>query len=110
MLAAGIDTVVLGCTHYPFVIPLIEQIAGPGVRVIDPAPAVARQARRRLYGEEPPVTPGEGEDSGRTRFFTTGDANRLARVLQRLLKIEAEVERLQWIYGALYANELAGHG
>ena len=48
MLAKGIDTVVLGCTHYPFVIPLIEEIAGPGVRVIDPAPAVARQVARLL--------------------------------------------------------------
>ncbi len=42
MLKQGIDTVVLGCTHYPFVIPLIQQIAGPAVRVIDPAPAIAR--------------------------------------------------------------------
>ncbi len=48
MLAQGIDTVVLGCTHYPFVIPLIEEISGPGVRVIDPAPAVARQVERLL--------------------------------------------------------------
>ena len=48
MLAAGIDTVVLGCTHYPFVIPLIQEIVGASVRVIDPAPAVAKQARRML--------------------------------------------------------------
>jgi len=38
MLEKNIDTVVLGCTHYPFVIPLIQQIAGNNVRVIDPAP------------------------------------------------------------------------
>ena len=43
MLDAGADTIVLGCTHYPFLLPVIERIAGPGVRVIDPAPAVARQ-------------------------------------------------------------------
>jgi len=48
MLAQGIDTVVMGCTHYPFVIPLIQQICGPGVRVIDPAPAVACQVERVL--------------------------------------------------------------
>jgi glutamate racemase len=48
MLARGADTVVLGCTHYPFVIPLIQDLAGPEVRVIDPAPAVARQVRRVL--------------------------------------------------------------
>jgi glutamate racemase len=48
MLDKGIDTIVLGCTHYPFVIPLIEKICGNQVRVIDPAPAVARQTRRIL--------------------------------------------------------------
>jgi glutamate racemase len=43
LLDAGADTLVLGCTHYPFLQPVIERIAGPGVRIIDPAPAVARQ-------------------------------------------------------------------
>lgn len=43
LLDAGADTIVLGCTHYPFLLPVIRRIAGPGVRVIDPAPAVARQ-------------------------------------------------------------------
>ena len=43
LLDAGADTIVLGCTHYPFLRPVIERIAGPDVRIIDPAPAVARQ-------------------------------------------------------------------
>ena len=51
MLAEGIDTIVLGCTHYPFVIPQIEAIVGPGVRVIDPSPAVAAQTGRVLERE-----------------------------------------------------------
>lgn len=48
MVAAGADTFVLGCTHYPFVRPLIEQLTGPDAVIIDPAPAVARQLARRL--------------------------------------------------------------
>ena len=48
MLAQQIDTIVLGCTHYPFVIPMIEELSGPSVHVIDPAPAIARQVRRLL--------------------------------------------------------------
>ena len=48
LLDAGADTIVLGCTHYPFLRPVIERIAGPDVRVIDPAPAVARQLLRVL--------------------------------------------------------------
>ena len=48
MLAAGIDTLVLGCTHYPFVLPLLEEMVGTAVTIIDPAPAVARQAAHLL--------------------------------------------------------------
>lgn len=50
MLAEGADHIVLGCTHYPFLQPVIERIAGPSVTVINPAPAVARQAKRVLEG------------------------------------------------------------
>lgn len=42
LLDAGADIIVLGCTHYPFLRPVIERIAGPEVTVIDPAPAAAR--------------------------------------------------------------------
>ena len=48
MLEAGADHIVLGCTHYPFLQPVIERIAGPAVTVINPAPAVALQAKRIL--------------------------------------------------------------
>lgn len=48
MLAEGADHIVLGCTHYPFLQPVIERLAGPGVTVVNPAPAVARQALRIL--------------------------------------------------------------
>ena len=52
LLDAGADRIVLGCTHYPFLKPVIERIAGPGVQVIDPAPAVARQTLRILQDSE----------------------------------------------------------
>lgn len=42
LLDAGADVIVLGCTHYPFLMDVIRKVAGPGVSVIDPAPAVAR--------------------------------------------------------------------
>jgi glutamate racemase len=48
MVDAYADTVVLGCTHYPFVIPTVKRILGENITVIDPAPAVARQVRRLL--------------------------------------------------------------
>lgn len=48
LLDAGADVIVLGCTHYPFLMDVISSVAGPSVRVIDPAPAVAAQVAR-LY-------------------------------------------------------------
>ena len=48
LLDAGADRIVLGCTHYPFLLPVIKAVAGPGVEIIDPASAVARQTVRML--------------------------------------------------------------
>ncbi len=48
MLHQQVDTLVLGCTHYPFILPLLEELVGPSCKLIDPAPAVARQVARRL--------------------------------------------------------------
>jgi glutamate racemase len=92
MLAEGIDTVVLGCTHYPFVIPLIEQSVGPGVRVIDPAPAVARQALRLLEARGMMGAQEVKSATARTRFITTGDAGKFAEVLKKLIGVETKVK------------------
>jgi glutamate racemase len=93
MLERGIDSVVLGCTHYPFVIPLINQIVGPDVRVIDPAPAVARQIVRLLE------TKGLRCDSsapGELRFFTSGQAKLFLQQLPVLLGESREVQPIVW--------------
>lgn len=85
MLEKNIDTVVLGCTHYPFVIPLIEEIAGKSVRVIDPAPAVARQAKRLLESANllnPQNEPGE------VQFVTSAEAEKMNAALERLLGLK----------------------
>ena len=55
LLDAGADRIVLGCTHYPFLKPVIERLSGPGVQVIDPAPAVARQTLRILQDSGVPT-------------------------------------------------------
>ncbi len=94
MLAQRIDTVVLGCTHYPFVIPLIEQIVGPEVRVIDPAPAVARQVERVLAANG---WRAEGPGNGRVEYFTSGRPEAFASALSALLGEEASVRRAEWV-------------
>lgn len=48
MQSAQIDTLVLGCTHYPFLAPLIKKIVGPDVEIIDTSEAVVKQLCRKL--------------------------------------------------------------
>ena len=80
ILEGGSDTLVLGCTHFSFLVPLIEVVAGPGVKIVDPAPAVARQVRRVAS-----VT----EGSTRLTLATSGDPERFRRVTRELAGIEA---------------------
>ena len=94
MLEQGIDTVVLGCTHYPFVIPMIKQIVGPEVRVIDPAPAVARQVARLL---DTAGSRDSGYDPGVLRFFTSREVTRLALQLPILLGETGQIQQVVWM-------------
>ena len=48
LLDAGADVIVLGCTHYPFLLPVMKSVAGPGVQFVDPAPSVARHLKELL--------------------------------------------------------------
>lgn len=77
----GVDTLVLACTHYPFVIPWIREIAGPGVRVIDPSPAIARQTDRLL--REFGLQAGPGRRGGVT-LISSGAPSHLKEMAQRL--------------------------
>ncbi len=99
MLERGVDTVVLGCTHYPFVIPLIRQIVGDTVRVIDPAPAVARQVKRvlesvggrRLSGESVPI-----------RYYTSGAPDSFRAVLTVLGVEPGPLRGVRWQAGHIH--------
>ena len=96
LIRQGADTLVLGCTHYPFLLPLIEQAAlragGPGVRIIDTGEAVARQLKRVL-GERVMAT-GTQADACSIQGWTTGSASALETALLTLLKIKAPVSVL----------------
>ena len=93
MLEKDIDTVVLGCTHYPFVIPLIQRIVGEHVRVIDPAPSVARQAGRLL---EAGGIINSSQSKSLLRFYTTGDPESLKYMLPKFLGEAGEVQPVHW--------------
>ncbi|MBP6468981.1 MAG: glutamate racemase [Chloroflexi bacterium] len=93
MLASGVDTLVLGCTHYPFVIPLLRQISGPEVMIIDPAPAIARQVERVLQQHKNLASlPAVGE----VRLFTTGAADLFTEQVRGLLGMSERGETAVW--------------
>ncbi len=105
LLTAGIDQLVLGCTHYPFLRSLIEEMTGAGVAVIDPAPAVARQTARVLAQHGWLVGNAAARDSGINderrsqpayQFYTTGDSVRFQHALRDLLGVTADVRQAAW--------------
>lgn len=89
LLARGADTIVLGCTHYPFLRGLIEQEAGTGVTIIDTGTAVARQLHRRLAELGLLKCAGGGE-----RFWTSGEVTQAGTVISRLWGAPVTVTRL----------------
>ena len=98
MLGVGVDTLVLGCTHYPFVRPLIERIVkesdtGTPVIIIDPAPAVARQAGRVLAKLQLLAPVGK---SGTVRLYTSARSHSLVDLSEQLLGNGLTVEEVVW--------------
>jgi glutamate racemase len=94
MIEQGIDRVVMGCTHYPFVIPLIQEIVGPEVEVIDPAPAIARQVGRVLDAHQMRRT---SNLLGEVRYLTTGDPAALETLLPGWIGETGQVSVLRWL-------------
>lgn len=92
ILQAGADTIVLACTHYPFVIPGISRLAGPAVNVIDPSPAVARQAARLREAVPAP----DPSARGSLVLVTSGDPAALTGLSFRLTGERAEARRARW--------------
>lgn len=90
LLDAGIDQLVLGCTHYPFLDDAIRRIIGPDIALIDPAPAVARQTARILAQHGLSAPPGR---SARHHFYTTGAAAQLAAQARALVSYTGPVTK-----------------
>ena len=88
LLDNGADTIVLGCTHYPFLSALIQDVAGSAVTVIDPAVAVAKELRRRL---EAGGLLAPDAHVGSERFWTTGPPEQSQAVIAQLWGTPIEV-------------------
>ena len=86
--AVGVDTYVLGCTHYPFLVPVIRSIVGEQVHLVDPGPAVVAQLRRRLG------LSASTDTQSPVRLFSSGNPATLAALAGALVNLEAPCEPL----------------
>ncbi|MEL6845259.1 MAG: aspartate/glutamate racemase family protein, partial [Bacteroidota bacterium] len=85
MKEKGVDQIVLGCTHYPFLQEIMQEIVGPGVQIIDPAPAVARRVEQVLH--EKGLLSGQAVLAD--LFYSSGELTRFTQQLSELLKIQS---------------------
>ncbi len=93
---AGVDTVVLGCTHYPFVAPLFQQALGKDVTIMDTSDAVALHTAR-LCAHRPQADAGREEShkfAGKIHLFSSGSPQALADVARHWLGVHAQVTAL----------------
>ena len=88
---AGVDTVILGCTHYAFVSGPLGRVLGPGVQLIDSAPAIARRTEHLVGGDGSAGT----DRPGGLAVLTTGDPQKVAPVVARLWGAEVPVDAIE---------------
>jgi glutamate racemase len=84
----GVDVIVLGCTHYPFLRAAIQRLAGPGVRLIDSGQAIARRVDDLLEAQG--LRRPEGSGLGQFQMLTSGIASEVEIVVNRLLGLEIQ--------------------
>ncbi|HEX9812879.1 MAG TPA: glutamate racemase [Burkholderiales bacterium] len=91
LLDRGVDTIVLGCTHYPFLRALIAEVAGPRVEIIDPNPAVAGELQRQLDRAR---LRSPTDTRGTATFWTSAEPENAKRVMSRLWGEDMTILRL----------------
>ena len=90
LLEKGADTLILGCTHYPFLAPQIHEVVGKHIKLIDTGAAVARHLAHRIKTELPPRVKGDGS----TVFFTSGDTKQASHTMSLLWGKEMVTQQL----------------
>lgn len=96
--AAGVDQLVLGCTHFPFATDAIQRFMGTSVAIVDPSSAIARQARRILTDSD---RLNEGATTPTVQAYTTGDPARFTHLSESLLGSALPTAGLQWVDGTI---------
>ena len=81
---AGVDTVILGCTHYPLIRPILQRVFGRGVTLVFSAEETAREVAETL--ERKDIENADARD-GACRFLTTGDTALFREMGRRFLQL-----------------------
>jgi glutamate racemase len=97
LLGAGADTLVMGCTHYAFLVPTIRQLIGDDVQVLETGEAIARRTTQILKREGGVKETGRGKIS----LATTGDPLRFQRTAKMLLGKATLPHKLHWVEGQI---------
>lgn len=93
LLDAGCDSLILGCTHYPFIRPLLRELVGEQIAIIDTGAAVARRLQSLLAADELLAeSPGKQD-----RIYTTGDLAAMQQALPALWTGEVELRELMLV-------------
>ncbi|HYM45187.1 MAG TPA: glutamate racemase [Solirubrobacteraceae bacterium] len=98
LLQAGVDTVILGCTHYPLISPMLQRMLGPDVTLVTSGAALARQVEHALSTRDlrRPVSEGSRSGEGDYRFLCTGDVHAFGELGTRFLQMPmAAVEHVE---------------
>lgn len=93
MVRQGVDSIVLGCTHYPFLIPVIREFIPPGINIIDSGKAVAEQTKNIL------INNGLNNESGQVGtsvFYTNGDEQVLNSFLNGITEKPTSIQSISW--------------
>lgn len=91
LIDKNIDHLVLGCTHYPFLIEVLEKVLPRNVKIIDPTPAIVKQTNRIL---EKNNRLNKDENNQKYDFYSSGDTEILRNFLKNITDIDFEIDEL----------------
>ena len=89
LVASGIDTMVLGCTHYPLLVPVLSRVAGEAVKLVDSASSVADRVARDLAAAG---LTREDAGGGDLHAYVTDTADRFARLAHQIVGTDVTFE------------------
>jgi glutamate racemase len=106
LLEANIDQLVLGCTHFPFLTPVLREVMGAAVEIVDPGPAIARQTNRILHDMR-----NVSEHHGLVSYYTSGEPDKFLEMVRRLIGEPVHTEQVigvNWAAGEITVSSPAG--